>query len=380
MRILFINININIPVIKGGIRVIAWENEQPPFEFITVPALHIKQNEYELFIFAIEAGTLYELAYFSTREIDRETGVERPHSQRRSTQIWNFLRSEDATLPNNIIVSLRYEEKIGQGSKPQYDEGKKLLMLPKIPELAFVIDGQHRLRAFQHAKNQDPSLLNFPLIVTAFIDLPLAKIAEVFVNINYYQKPVSKSLVYDLVGISPEVFPDFFSYHHVTRYFNDTLKSPWFCQIKMLGVGQGIITQATFIEALQENQILSLLEPLDEHSKINILWAYFEFLQQTFQKFWCNKAYNLCKSVGFHAQMKFLAKLLKEQRIQPESLKGLSREKIVSQIRHVIRFDSFSNLDFGDNRIRSLVGKKGARELFNILVKVGLNDDSGEAY
>lgn len=338
-------------------------------EVLHVPALRITQNEYDLFIFTIDAKTLLSLAFFATRELDRENGVERPYSQRRSTQIWRFLNEEDATLPNNIIVSLRFKERLGEGYEPEYDEENKLLRLPKIPELAFVIDGQHRLRAFQNASDGHP-LQNFPLVVTAFVDLPLAKIAEVFVNINYYQKPVNKSLVYDLVGISKEVFPRFFPHHRMTRHFNDTLRSPWYCQIKMLGIGKGIITQSTFIQALEENQILQILGDLDEVKQSEVLWSYFKVFQEVYRDYWCNPAYNLCKSVGFHAQMKFLAKLLKEK-IDPKSLAELSRKQIIEKIRDELDLDGLKKLNFAAGEIRNLVGKKGATTLLEKFIEVG---------
>jgi DGQHR domain-containing protein len=327
-----------------------------------VQALLIKQKDLRFYVFGIDAGTLLEIAYFNTREIDRETGVERPHSQRRSTEIKKFLEeSDEATLPNNIIINFRTTELLNIDSL-SYENGS--LSIPILPELGFVIDGQHRLRAFK-----DSSLLDFQLVVSAFENLSLAKAAEMFVNINYYQKPVSKSLVFDLLGISKDVFPKFYPHHSITKKFNDTLKSPWFGNIKMLGIGKGSISQSTFIMAMEENKVLDLLGEIGEEEQFNILWGYFNAIKSLFEKYWCTQKSNLCKSVGFYAQMMLFPKVL--QRISEGGIKAISkldRTTITNKI-----LDELSSLKEKINfegETSNFVGKKGARDLYKKILNL----------
>lgn len=327
-----------------------------------VQALLIKQKDQSFYVFGIDAGTLLEIAYFNPREIDRENGVQRPYRQRRSTEIKKFLEeSDEATLPNNIIINFRTTELLNKDSLT-YENG--LLSIPIVPEIGFVIDGQHRLRAFK-----DSSILDFQLVVSAFENLSLAKVAEIFVNINYYQKPVSKSLVLDLLGISEEVFDKFHPHHLITERFNDTLRSPWFGNIKMLGIGKGIISQSTFIMAMEEYKVLELLGEIGKEEQFNILWGYFEAIKLLFEKYWCNKKSNLCKSVGFYAQMMLFPKVL--QRISEGDIKAISkldRSKITEKIKNEL-FSLKEKIDF-EMETSSFIGKKGARDLYKKILNL----------
>ena len=321
-----------------------------------IPAFSINQKESDIYIFSMEAKALLDIAFFSSREIDRETGIERPHDKKRSTEIRKYLTEEDATLPNNIILNFRTKEVLGR-DKLQYDEKEHLLYIPKQEKLAFIIDGQHRLRAFDGF--HEP---NFPIIVSAFENLSLAKVAEIFVNINYNQKPVSKSLVFDLLGISSDVFPKYFPYHDITVKFNNTLKSPWFGNIKMLGIGKGIISQSSFVMALEEYGALNMLEGLSEDEQFNLLWGFYNCLREKYSEYWCNKKYVLCKTVGFNAQMM----LFKDIITLHNDIKKLSRDR--NQVYESI-CKILVNLDvkFEDTSINMLVGRKGARELHDIM-------------
>jgi DNA phosphorothioation-associated DGQHR protein 1 len=71
------------------------------------------------------------------------------------------------------------------------------LMIPSSRKLAAIIDGQHRLFAFRFA---DSSRLSVELICSIFVDLPKPFQAQLFATINSTQKPVDKSLTYELFG------------------------------------------------------------------------------------------------------------------------------------------------------------------------------------
>ncbi|OPY67788.1 MAG: hypothetical protein A4E57_02107 [Syntrophorhabdaceae bacterium PtaU1.Bin034] len=260
-----------------------------PSDIIEVEAIKIVQDEDKPFyLFSMKAEDLLSIAYFVAREIDRETGIQRSYNESRGKEIAEYIDSEGAVLANNIIVSFK-------GEYVQYEREK--LLIRRVPHAAFVVDGQHRLRAFTRASKKD-----FPLPVSGLIDLSWAEIAELFVKINYYQKPVNKSLVYDLLGIDPGLFPDYEEAHYVTKKLNETVGSPWFGRIKMLGIGKGTITQATFISALSANKILDgVLNGVDRDTKVLILYNYFNAVKELFPNHWSERSGVLWKSLGVHA-------------------------------------------------------------------------------
>ncbi len=314
---------------------------------IRVSAIKIKQNEREFYLFKIKAGDLLNIAYFNPREIDRETGIQRPFKKRKSREIAEYINEEDSVLPNNIIVSLN--------SKFITFNNGTLEIQPE-RNVAFVIDGQHRLRAFNHTQKKD-----FELPVSSFIDLSLAEIAEIFVKINYYQTPVNKSLVYDLLGISPEIFPEYYEAHEVTKALNETVSSPWFGLIKMLGIGKGIITQATFISALESNKILDqVLNGFSKEDKIIILANYFQAIKELFPDQWGHRGYFISKSVSFNALIQ----------IFPKVFYTIVKERNSFKVEDIKQFmANIKNIPFQSEEITSLGGQKGVKTLAQIIEK-----------
>lgn len=255
---------------------------------IKLNAIKLIQNEHDIYLFKIKAKELLDIAIFKPREADRETGIQRDWNISRSKEIAEYIESDDAVLANNIIVNIKADNL-------EYKDNT--LYIKNEVNSVFVIDGQHRLRAFSYVEKDD-----FEIPVSAFVDLTWAEIADIFVKINYYQKPVNKSLVYDLLGISPDIFPDFKEAHTIVQVLNESMSSPWFGLIKMLGIGKGIITQATFINALSKYKILTeVLKPYSISEKALILSNYFSAIKNIFPKEWGSKGYIISKSIGFNA-------------------------------------------------------------------------------
>lgn len=313
---------------------------------LRVNALKVEQNEKFFYLFKIEAKNLLHISYFNSREIDRESGIQRPFKDSRSKEIAEYLESDDAVLANNIIISLNSEY-------ISYENG--VLSIDKAKNVAFVIDGQHRLRSFNYTKR------DMELPVSAFVDLSLAEIAEIFVKINYYQKPVNKSLVYDLLGISTDIFPQYIEAHKITQALNDAINSPWFGMIKMLGIGSGIITQATFITALEKYKILdNVLSEYDTSEKVYILSNYFEAVKKHYPKEWGTKGSILTKSLGFHAFTKVFPKVFRSVASNTNDFKV---NDIISYLTPI------ANINFQSEDIASLGGMKGVNRLANIIEK-----------
>ncbi|CAG1023264.1 hypothetical protein DOJK_02200 [Patescibacteria group bacterium] len=312
---------------------------------IKVNAVKIKQNERDFYLFKIKASDLLSIAYFNPREIDRETGIQRPFKESRSKEIADYIDSENSVLANNIIVSLK-------GDAISFNNG--CLEIQQDKDVAFIIDGQHRLRAFKYATKKE-----FELPISGFIDLSLAEIAEIFVKINYYQKPVSKSLVYDLLGISEDIFPEFVEAHKITKILNETIGSPWFDNIKMLGIGKGIITQAAFITALEANKILDdLLQDFSLEQKAKILSNYFTAIKQLFPEQWGYRGSIIAKTLSLNAFVRILPKVFKKITQETKGFKIEDIGKFMSPI---------TKIHFESEQISSLGGMKGVQKLAQIM-------------
>ena len=154
-----------------------------------------------------EAGEYYEL-----------DGTQRLVQPKRLQAIADYINRTDSAFPNSIILAANYrrddgliadddeEDELGQ-SVPNNRwtiEGEDdccTLRIPTREKLAAIIDGQHRLFAFAHAR---PARLDMNLICSIFLDLPRPFQAHLFATINSTQKPVDKSLTYELFGYNVE--------------------------------------------------------------------------------------------------------------------------------------------------------------------------------
>jgi DNA phosphorothioation-associated DGQHR protein 1 len=82
------------------------------------------------------------------------------------------------------------------------DELSGTLRIPTNAKLAPIIDGQHRLFAFNFA--QEPARLETTLLCAIYFDLPKPYQAFLFATINSNQRPVNKSQTYELFGYNVE--------------------------------------------------------------------------------------------------------------------------------------------------------------------------------
>ncbi|WP_394555945.1 DGQHR domain-containing protein [Acinetobacter baumannii] len=108
--------------------------------------------------------------------------------------------SQDFKWDELINPSINYYQKYSWKITDNHD-GTYELEIPSNKKLAAIIDGQHRLMAFNHS-NLDTQ--NMELVCSIYLDLPKALQAQIFAVINSTQKPVDKSLTYNLYGYNIE--------------------------------------------------------------------------------------------------------------------------------------------------------------------------------
>jgi DGQHR domain-containing protein len=216
---------------------------------ITMPYLSTKFGDIPAYTFAIKAKHLLSIHYVAVRGQDQEEGaVQRPLSSRRINDIKNYVL-EGNTFFNSFILNWTDKNYV-----PTVATQK--ITLPLAPSVAQVLDGQHRLTGLQAAIKEDASIGESDLLVTLCLALTTKEAAKIFLNINTEQRPVPKSLVFDLFG---EVEND--EDHAINRAtdlarsLNDEPDSPLYRLIKFPGAarGQGNIELSTFVAALKDH-------------------------------------------------------------------------------------------------------------------------------
>jgi DNA phosphorothioation-associated DGQHR protein 1 len=222
---------------------------------LTVPAIEVEQPIGTFYVAVLPANLLLEVAYTDrvrARKQQNGTGYQLEGSQRnlapeRLGQIAAYIGRADSSFPNSVILAANFRE--ADGTIEERDEKrwriggwesrpKRLtLTIPTNEKLAAVIDGQHRLFAFG-LDSIPHSRLATPLICSIFLDLPRPFQAQLFATINSTQRPVDKSLTFELFGynIDEETSnywsPDKLSVF-LARKLNTETKSPFENRIRI---------------------------------------------------------------------------------------------------------------------------------------------------
>lgn len=236
-----------------------------------------------------------------------DVNIQRKKSKERLQEIGNYINRANSIFPNSIIINLSMRE------APIEDKDIDINQLIQITDnslyfdetkvVANIIDGQHRLGGFEYANNI--YLDKYELIVTIMIGLEPAQQAELFATINGKQKAVNKSVLYDLSSMTENEYSMSVTAHLITSWFNVNEKSPLRNKIKMLGEGEGTISQAAMIEAIvplikeknisfnDAEEINKVLPVLNEEFKkqdskiiIKFLYDYFKCFKEVFPYEW----------------------------------------------------------------------------------------------
>ncbi|RZJ31759.1 MAG: DGQHR domain-containing protein [Chryseobacterium sp.] len=290
--------------------------------------------------------------------VEEYRGIQRDVSEDRKKDLIEYVQSPYATFPSSIIINfpsefldlIPFEVKLGDLEKradyhndsvSNFDAkdsvNSYLLVFPIRNGVAQIIDGQHRLAAFQNFG--DDQIFDLP--VTIFMNQTLERQAEVFAIINGKQTKVSPSLVFDLFGITDKPTP-YKVANDLVKMLNESTLSPLKNSIKILGKAndfyKGIITQNTVVQnilflicgdinqaekdksdVLKEKKLDELpsrtkkkapLRPFYIQKEVDILFKvilnYFKAVQTVFPQEWENQESVLRKTVGINALFKFL--------------------------------------------------------------------------
>jgi DNA phosphorothioation-associated DGQHR protein 1 len=195
-----------------------------------VPALRVEQPLGDYYVTVLPAQLLLDVAYSDilsatstgTGDGYKLDGTQRLPQPKRLQPIAEYINRIDSAFPNSIILAANFRREDGliededlpeddavevKVSHPRWTVEKNadgsgyMLTIPTKDKLAAIIDGQHRIFAFASA---DQQRLEMDMICSVFLDLPKPFQAQLFATINSTQKPVDKSLTYELFGYNIE--------------------------------------------------------------------------------------------------------------------------------------------------------------------------------
>ena len=240
-----------------------------------------------------------------------------------------------ATLfPSSMILAVEEEDGITQD-----EDG---ICNIRLKNNVFIVDGQHRMLAMMRVydKLQKNAALtesekdyiaqyleSYKFNCTILVNYDLWEQGQVFINVNFKQKPVNKSLYYEIFGSEyREKKADWrrnkiYLAHCLAKVLNDHPSSPFLNQIKMLGTGAGYVSQAFVVEALlplfNNGGIWAIDTDSDKLSSTDYAYfstelvSFFYTIHKMFTRYWptegATKGTLICKTTGFGAFCRLMA-------------------------------------------------------------------------
>jgi len=221
-------------------------------------AIRVNQPLGTFYAFTLGANVLDRITYSQPAEVmarlEQESddnkggysifGTQRGENKKRLEEIASFIRTTEATFPNAIILAANYDQEgryIEENDPRRWSvngttDGSWMLHIPSSSERsASIIDGQHRLHAFNKLP-LDATERAMELLCVVFLELPTPYHAYVFATINFNQKKVDRSLAYELFGFDVDERPArFWSPEtlavYLTRLMNTEKESPLYRSI-----------------------------------------------------------------------------------------------------------------------------------------------------
>lgn len=162
-------------------------------KILTFKAIRAKQsNRHEVFSFTATAKEIFEISRIDRagRDIQGELfGFQRPQVSKHIHEIRDYLKKDDAVLPNSVVLAF-----VGGVKTKQLDDGFSEIQVEvgdQPPGL--VVDGQQRLTALQGIADKD-----FEVFVSAMICKDDEDLRRQFILINN-TRPLPKELIYELL-------------------------------------------------------------------------------------------------------------------------------------------------------------------------------------
>ncbi len=265
----------------------------------TFKAIEIVQNKWKFYVFSIKSDLLYKIAYVSRRHENKIEGYQRNMSEKRATEIRDYIFKFNGVIPNNIIINF--------DTALNYDSRENTISFDIKDDIAWIIDGQHRLYGLSLSEKP------IDVVVVAFEKLDLQNQAKIFRTINSTQKGVNASLIYDLIDLVKDASFLEERAHELVKKLNDDPESPWYLQIKMIGIGKGLVSQSAFVEnliLLLDEEKRAPLHIYSEEQQYGVLKNYFNAIKFLFPNDWGNAKSLLTKTVGFYSFISLLPTVL----------------------------------------------------------------------
>lgn len=282
-----------------------------------IEVLKYKQKNKNIYIFTADPNYIKKLVRIRDISVSDEN-FQRPYDEKRVAEIKDYILGKDKLykkgkdvfakgyIPNAIVLNL---PNLPSKYKIVEEKGKTYITFPdyenieKYSESIEVIDGQHRLLAFDDECKQQLADNEYKMCFVALIDLTDQEKKEIFMVLNERQKTVDKNILLRHKKLLNLLLEEEETRYEIISRLNFEPDSPFFHRIIMAGEKIKYGLKATQIdEVLHSSKALDKL--IDSKSQINdknykLFKNYFIAWQNNFKAIWFQKNNTLTKIAGF---------------------------------------------------------------------------------
>lgn len=322
------------------------------------PFIEIRQEKRSFILSAIPADLLTSISYAAVRRMDDEEGaVQRVLNQSRIAGIKAFALS-GGDFPASIVLNWMKDRLL-------IDNG--LIIIPNINRAAQIIDGQHRVAGLKEAIVDRPALATQLLPVAIYQGLSTIDCANIFLSINTEQRPVPRSLVFDLYGIASEDLVDHAAVRarDITMALNEEGQA-YFNLIKFPNTPRqrGGIALSTAVSAIKplvdEKGILDQIGASSLEVQTHIFQNYFNALANGYGERWQEKDNAFLYAAGFMGAIEFLQLKIIPYCVIQKSFKAST----IAAALKIERTDLIKQ-----DEVKGLGGKDAPRKVFDRMIQ-----------
>jgi DGQHR domain-containing protein len=250
------------------------------------------------------------------------------------------------------------------------------LYVPKNKDSTLIVDGQHRFIGTQRLYNKlvekiaigsfigsfedsgekqkyeeaKQRISNFEFIITYLVGFDIYEIGQIFATVNFKQKPVNRSLYFDIFGSQPltdkedNLINEIRFAHDLALHLNNNETSPVNSMIKLLGKGYGLFSQAFFVSNMQRifrtgiwnTYLIDYVNGGKEYLSIaKFMKDYLQALKDSYPSAWAKRVekkgelvysayeyqYILCKTTGLGAYFRLIKDIFPLVQNEPDKYK-----------------------------------------------------------
>lgn len=275
-------------------------------KIVKAPCIETKQGSRKFLLTKLPASIVTTISYAAIRgQSDEEGAVQRVLNQGRINSIKAFTL-QGGDYPNAVVLNW-----VSQTNKITTSSG--VLTFTSGEGLAQLIDGQHRIAGIKAAIEENNAFGKLELPVVIYPNLSTQECADIFLSINTEQKPVPRSLVFDLYGVASENVVDHAAVRarDIALFLNES-ESPYEGEIKMPGSakrkgGIPLSSAVTGIKPLvEDNGVFDQIAVKELELQKRIILNWLSALQSTYGDRWDDKDNVFQYASGFLAAMEFL--------------------------------------------------------------------------